>query len=187
MAAVASGLADELSTGAAQLYLAAGLRRTEYLGAWLLLLLVYPLVAIVAGILIPILIVEPTLVSQPIAIVGTRATSLAYLIANYGLATVYNAVLVFTIAVATRSGGKTFTATMLLTIAIPFTVSIIGAAASISYDVQAFVIAFFNPFITALMALSDPSITTTMIVLPAVVSLTVLTLTCLHLISRMEV
>jgi len=58
-------LADEIVTGRAQLYIAAGLRRMEYYASWWLALVAFPALATMLSMVLPLLVVNPHVLLEP--------------------------------------------------------------------------------------------------------------------------
>ncbi len=56
---IAGSMIDEINEGQAQLYLATGLSRSEYVVSWYIVSIVYPVLAVFLAIVLPVLIIDP--------------------------------------------------------------------------------------------------------------------------------
>ncbi len=57
---IAGTMIDEVNEGQAQLYLATGLTRLEYVASWYIVSVVYPVLAVFLSIVLPVLIIDPS-------------------------------------------------------------------------------------------------------------------------------
>ncbi len=57
---IAASMIDEINEGQAELYLATGLSRLEYVASWYIVSVIYPIFAVFISIVLPMLIIDPS-------------------------------------------------------------------------------------------------------------------------------
>ena len=145
----ASYLADELAEGRAQLYLAAGLRRLEYLASWMLSLIVFPTVAMLAAIVLPILVIQPGALTKPMTGDVPGLMTHLEMAAIFASTSLLAGAVSLLAALATKRRGATGIIVATYTIVAPFTAMIVMSFISPTIDriagTLAQVLSLFNP------------------------------------------
>ena len=128
---IANSMIDELSSGEAQVYLATGLSRLEYVMAWITTSLLYPVLAIFLAFTTPILLLDPTLLFKPI--IPTTYSLGAYVPTAFSFALavviqILNNILVsLAVGLATRKKYASILVLAVITILVPIFLSILVA------------------------------------------------------------
>ncbi len=148
------GLIDEIVSGRTELYLVAGLTRTQYVTAWIMAIILFPIVGFILSTTIPILITAPDIIIQNINLI-TEPVRMSVLGLFVTLITqLYNntAIMVF-VGLASRRKGIVFLMAIILSFILPLAVSIMTA---------------FNPYIVHLLMFTSPLYYATWSALPQI-------------------
>ncbi len=133
---IANTIIDELRGGEAQVYLATGLSRLEYVVAWIMASIVYPTIALLFSLLIPVLIMEPDLLFKPIVptpyVSRYVPTMLSYALA-VSIQVLNNVSLSLALGLATRRKSLSILLLAVITILLPILLSILIAMFSVYY------------------------------------------------------
>ncbi|BES82268.1 hypothetical protein [Pyrodictium abyssi] len=127
----AYSFAEEVVSRRAQLYLAAGLRRSEYALAWILAVIVYPAAAVFLSIVFPLLVLNPESLVEPLISPFSVARSTGrlgiglVLAASYALTTLQLGSLAFMVSAFTLRRGAVAAAMLAATLLVPVSMLVI--------------------------------------------------------------
>ncbi len=124
---IAGSMIDEINEGVAQIYLSAGLSRREYVSAWIFVSIIYPVLALLASILLPALIIDPGIILSSITMgsITMFPTLLEFALAI--MIQVFNNITIsLAIGLKTRSKGWCYFMIVFILIILPLAASMIG-------------------------------------------------------------
>jgi len=156
----ASGLAEELSSGRSQVYLAAGLSRAAYTTSWLLVLVAYPAFAVALGMVVPPLLLKPAALQEPLALAGLQGIDYATIAAAAAVTAAEMGALA-ALAATSRSRGAVVAAALASSVLVPMFTPIVAALtlpSTAAAKVAPLAIAAFNAYYALLMATVSPAI-----------------------------
>ncbi len=120
-------LIDEITSGRMALYLVAGLTRIQYVVAWIIATMVFPITGFLLGLLIPITIISPDMVSTQISIPPNNTLEMNVLLEAIIIQIYNNVSIMVFIGLATRRKGMVFLAAVLITIVLPIIIAMVSS------------------------------------------------------------
>ncbi|GEM_PF-5426987 len=126
---MAQNLVEELSSGRVQLYLMMGLTRKRYALSWMLAVVVYPCLAAFLALIIPIVLIDPSLFTKPIPVLGMYAPMPVFseMLTAFILTTITAGLSALLPAITITKRSATVGLPVLVTLAYPFVAGFVGA------------------------------------------------------------
>ncbi len=185
---IAGSMIDEINEGQAQLYLATGLSRLEYVVSWYIVSVIYPVLAVFLAIVLPVLIIDPSaLLTRLSPYSSTLVPSILSFTIAISLQLLDNITLGLLFGLMTKKKGIAYLTVIFIAFILPaalgIIISILGAMTG-NYDAYQSLYLILLPFdpLFSYMIFSSGSIrlSEAAILLPPVVTIIVSIILILH-------
>ncbi len=146
---IAGTMIEEINEGQAQLYLATGLSRLEYVASWCIVSIIYPVLAVFLSIVLPVLIIDPSALLVQIVPYSSLAPSILTFAIAISLQLFSNVSLGLMFGLMTRRKGIAYLTVIfvafILPVALGMIASMLGAMTG-NYDAYQAIYLILLPF-----------------------------------------